>query len=398
MVDWTRVHQLRSKGQSWSEIARDPEVDFHPDAAAGDPGRQLRAMYHRSGRRFEAVSTATEPPKRVSKEEKERRWTLTRAGYLALPVAAVWFLLAYAAPSPVGVLVPAIPYLGLVLAGAAFVLLYALWRKTEGPRWSSVYRRTVVGGVVLGLVVAGSIGVAAAVAFGCPYLPPSSSFSSESSSGWSTGPLPSWHASGVPVMFFYGATWCPYCSASSWALYKALTEFGSVTNVVAGHSSTSDVYGGTPEVVLADLSIGAKNGHPAAVNLQAVEDTTGVRGSVPGTANCYQQAYVTAYSGGSIPFVVINGNILHLGTLVDPTALEPYNSTNDPTNGWSTVQSDIVNENGAPWTAVQGQAWWVMAFLTRAIGTPVGTLSSEYGWSTATTNGVTADLSALGVS
>ncbi len=394
MVDWDRVQQLRSKGWGWEEIARDPEVDFHPDRSAGDPARALRALYHRTGRRSTS-SSAAEKPKRVTKEERESRWTLTRIGYLAVPVAAVWFLLAYAAPSPVGILVPAIPYLGLVLAGVAFILVYALWRKTEGARWSAVYRRTVIGGVVLGLVVGGAIGVAGAVAFGCPYLPPSSTFSSESSSGWSTGPLPTWHASGAPVLFFYGATWCPYCSASSWALYKALTGFGSVSDVVTGHSSLQDVYGGTPEIILADVSVGAKNGHPAAVDFQVAEDTSGVRGNVPSTASCYQQAYVTAYSGGSIPFVVINGNVVHVGALVDPVALEPWNETNDLT-GAATVLTDVQNENGTPWAAVQSQAWWMMAFIARAIGTPVSTLASEYGWTSATQAAVNSDLSGLG--
>jgi len=394
MVDWDKVQELRSKGRDWGEIARDPSVDFHPDASAGDPGRALRALYHRSGRRAPKGPVEAASAKRKGKNDAERKWTLTRVGYLAVPVVGLWFLLAYVAPSPIGILVPAIPYLALGLAVASFILIYALWRRTEGPRWSRIYRNTVIGGAVLGLVVAGGIGLAGAVVFGCPYLPPASSLSGESSSGWSTGPLSAWHQNGEPVVFFYGATWCPYCSASSWAIYKALSEFGSVTNVNTGHSSLSDVYPGTPEVVLAGAQVGPKNGHGPDVAVQVAEDTSGVDGTYPPTASCYEQAYVTSYATG-IPFVVVGGQVLHVGALVDPAALATWNYANGSV-GATVVKNSVLNETGNPWIYVQNQAWWVMAFIAKDLGTPVGTLASEYGWSSGTTAQVTTDLQNLG--
>ncbi|HUJ77547.1 MAG TPA: hypothetical protein VLX64_00925, partial [Thermoplasmata archaeon] len=164
MVDWDRVDELRQNGESWSDIAADTKVGFHPDASAGDPGRALRALYHRQRSRRERQGPAPVPKKRVGKEA-ERRWTLVRVGYLLVTAIAVWFLLAYVAPSPIGLLVPALPWLGLVLAGVAFLLIYALW-KTREPRWSSLYRSTVVVGVVLGLVFAGMVGLVGALVFG----------------------------------------------------------------------------------------------------------------------------------------------------------------------------------------------------------------------------------------
>jgi hypothetical protein len=398
MVDWDRVQELRSKGWDWSDIAKDSKVDFHPDASAGSPGRALRALYHRTGRRAEQAAAQVAPPKRVRKEEAERKWTLTRVGYLAVPVVALWFVLAYAAPSPVGLLVPAIPYLGLALAVVAFVLIYALWRKTEGPRWSAVYRRTVVGGVVLGLVVGGGIGLAGSLIFGCPYLPPSSSLSGYGGSGWSTGPLAAWQDNGAPVVFFYGSTWCPYCSASSWALYKALSDYATVSNVYTSHSSLSDVYAGTPEIVLTSASLGPRNGRGPAVDLQVAEDTSGVDGTLPGTASCYQQAYVTAYASG-IPFLAINGQVVHDGTLVDPGGLSPWNYANG-TGGQATVKASVLNETGVPWTYVQYQAWWVMAYIAKYLGYNANTVStlggsSYYDWSGATLAAVTSDLASI---
>ena len=394
MVDWDRVQELRSKGKDWSEIAGDPKVDFHPDASAGSPGRALRALYHRTGRRSLAAGAAAAPAKKGRKEEVEKKWNLMRVGYLLLPAVGVWFLLAFVAPSPIGLLVPAIPYLALGLAAAAFLLIYALWRRTEGRRWTTVYRNTIVGGVLLGVLLAGAIGLSGSLLFGCPYLPPASSLSGNGN-GWQTGSIAAWQDSGKPVVFFYGATWCPYCSASSWAIYKALSEYSAVSNVQTAHSALSDVYPGTPEVVLASLQFGSKSGNGPDFSFQAAEDTSGVDGTLPPTASCYQQAYVSAYAGG-IPFLVVNGQYIHPGTMVNPMSLAPWNYAHEPSNGTTTVLNSVNSESGKPWTLVQGSAWQTMAYIAKALGynsATVGTLATQFGWSSTDKSQVTALLS-----
>ena len=399
MVNWDRVQELRRKGWDWADIAADPKVDFHPDASAGSPARARRALYHRTGRKVETAEATAAAPKGPRKEEAERRWTLTRITYLLAPAVGIWFLLAYVAPSPVGILVPAIPYLALVFAAVAVILVYVLYRHTEGRRWSAPLRKAVVYGVVLGLVVAGGIGLVGALIFGCPYLPPASSLTPTGGSGWNTGPLPAWQTNGAPVTFFYGATWCPYCSASSWTIYKALTEYGTVTGVSLYHSyiGNGEPYPGTPEIVLSNAQLSSKNGHGPAVDFQVTEYNGGVDGTYAATATCTQQAYVSSYASG-IPFLVVNGQYIHLGTLIDPQALAPWNYSNsgNTLSGASSVQSSVVSESGTPWSIVQDQAWWIMAFIAKSIGTPVATLASEYGWSASTTANVenyTASLS-----
>jgi len=398
MVDWDRVQDLRAKGWDWADIAKDPKVDFHPDASAGSPGRALRALYHRTGRRAVAPSAAGGPSKHVSKDAAERKWTLTRIGWLAVPLVAVWFAIAYAAPSPVGLLVPAIPYLALALAGVAFILIYALLRKTEGARWSPAYRTTVVVGVVAGLVVAGGAGLVGSLIFGCPYLPPSSALSSSPSPGWQYVPTSSWQSNGVPVVFFYGASWCPYCSASSWAIYKALSEYADVSGEYTDHSALSDIAPGTPEVVLASVALAPRLGHGPGVAFEVAEDTSGVDGTIPSTSTCYQSAYVTSYAAG-IPFLAINGQVIHAGTLINPYSLSTWNYANGSA-GQTTVLNDVNGETGQPWTVVQTEAWWIMAFVAKYLGYNANTVSSiggssYYHWSNATLNAVTTDLSAI---
>jgi thiol-disulfide isomerase/thioredoxin len=381
MVDWDRVDELRSGGESWADIAADPKVGFHPEASAGDPGRALRALYHRQKARRERQGPAP-TPKKLPAKEQERRWTLVRFGYLLVPVVGVWFALAYVAPSPVGLLVPAIPYLGLALAAVAFLLIYSLWRTTK-RRWTAAMRGAVVGGVVLGLIFAGMVGLVGALVFGCPYLPPPSSVGGEPG-GWHGGNnLPSWTSGGKPVLYFFGATWCPYCSASSWAVWKALTEFGSVTGGYTGYSSATDVNPRTPEMVLANVQL---TGSPVA--FQVSEYSGGVDGQAPATSSCYQLAYVTAYSGGSIPFLVIGGKYVHGGT----TLIDPANLSTWAGSGATTVMNDVRNETGQPWLEVQDATWWVMAYLAKCTGIPTSTLSTDFSWTTADLTNVNHDL------
>jgi hypothetical protein len=384
MVDWDRVRERRSRGDGWEEIASDPKVGFHPEASAGDPGRALRALYHREEARHARQGPAPTPKRRPARE-LEQRWTLVRLGYLLVAVVGIWALLAYLAPSPVGLLLPAIPYLALALLGVAFLLLYALWR-TRDRRWSEVLRGTVVGGVVLGLVVAGMISLVGVLVFGCPYLPPASAVTSTANAtGWhGPGGLPAWTEGGKPVVYFYGATWCPYCSASSWAIWKALTEFGTITGERTGYSSASDIDPQTPEMILADVQL--TSNHSA---FQVSEYTGSTDGVAPGESNCYQLAYVTAYSGGTIPFLEVGGKYVHGGvTLVNPDLLKPYEGT-----GKAVVRADVENQTGAPWHDVANQTFWIMAFIAKCCGMNPGSFPGT--WKTGMRTAVAYDLGEL---
>ncbi|HYA58019.1 MAG TPA: DUF929 family protein [Thermoplasmata archaeon] len=359
MVDWDRVEELRSKGWDWDDIADDPKVGFHPDRSVKEEGRALRALYHRQRSRRERQAPAPTPTKRKDKES-ENKWTLIRLGFLLVSLLAIWAVLAYLAPSPVGLLVPAIPWLAITLAVVAFLLIYGLLRAEK--RWLPVYRSTLIGGVVLGLIIAGMIGLVGVLVFGCPLLPPGSALSSQPA-GWTSGTMTPWQDGGKPVLYFYGATWCPYCSASSWAIYKALTAFGSLSGAYQGYSYGSpEPYQYTPEMILANAQLSSNQ-----VAFEVSEYVAGSDGVSPTTSSCYQSAYVTAYSGGAIPFVVVNGQYIHAGTgLVDPGSLTTW--AGGSSGGTAFVLGSVINETGTPWSSISNQACWVMAFLAKSAG------------------------------
>ena len=376
MVNWDRVEELRSKGWDWDRIADDPKVGFHPDTSVQEPGRALRGLYHRQrSRRQRQVESPTVTPRstKAEREKAERKWTLPRIGYLLLPFFAVWFALAYVAPSPFGLVLKALPYLALCLVVVAFLLIFGLFRST-GPRWSKVFQSTVILGVVLGLVIVGLIGLTGYLFLHCPYLPATGT---AQPAGWMSVSAAPWQNSGQPVLYFYGATWCPYCSASSWAIWKALSEFGSVSGTSTGYSTEDSI----PYVNLASASVASST-----IAFVVSEDTSGVQGTFPSTSNCIEQAYVTAYSNG-IPFIVINGQYVHAGTLIQPTDVSSYSTTE--------MQQQVASENGSAWSIVQSQAWWMMAFLAKSAGaTPSNLATQPYysGWSTATKSAVASDL------
>jgi hypothetical protein len=326
------------------------------------------------------------------------RWSLARVGYLLVALFAAWFVPSYLLPSPVGLWVPAIPYLLVALTGAALVLGFALVRPGHGPRWLPSYRSTVVVGAAVGIGVAAIAGLTAGVALGCPTLPPPASLVPKAD-GWEKVPAAAWSSDGRPVLYFFGAVWCPYCSASSWAIWKALTELGSVSGNVTSYSyGPPEPYPDTPEMVLANAAVGPKGAHGPAVDFQVSEYNGTTDGAVVAPATCAQHAYVAAYSGGNIPFLVIGGQYLHIGSLYSPANLSSWNRTNDP-NGAAYVERSVADENGTPWATVRGQAWWILALVATSDGyttSSVAMLAADYGWSTATEQNVSSDLSALG--
>ena len=416
MVDWDRVEELRSKGWDWDRIAADPKVGFHPDSSVQDEGRALRGLYHRQRSRANRRSEqpAAPNPKKL-KEVKESRWTLARAGYLLTPVFGLWLLFAYLAPSPVGLVLQAFPWLALGLAVAVFILLFGLWR-SSGARWSKVLRTTLVYGVVLGLVVSGVIALAGTIIFGCPYLPPQSSLTTQSASGtgsgdasiapWLSGNMRAWQDGGRPVVYFYGASWCPFCSAGSWAIYKALIEFGNATGAGSSlyYSNPGDVYPSTPEILLGYV---APNYTSSWISLQVSEYIGSPSGDpFPGTSNCYQSAYFGAYGGGSIPFLAVNGQYIHGGSqLVYPEDLATWAA--GTSGGASCVLGSVQTEgpavscgsSGNPWSVLSFQSYWIMAFIAKSIqsssGVSVGQLANDLKWSSATKSGVETDFNAI---
>jgi hypothetical protein len=313
MTNWDRVEELRAKGLDWKAIAKDPRVGFTPPKGATNPGRALREAY--ADRDARAERRAQRQAELAARDDR-KNWSsmseaLTRVGIVVVLAGAVWSSIAFLVPL-VGALIPPFPDLavatlvGIGLLGAGMVLgvdtAFLPWKK-----YAAV-------GIVMGLLAAGMVGLAAQSA-GVPSL--SASTTQEIGQGWEKAPNSVWSSGGLPVVFFYGSLACPYCAASSWAIYEALSQFGSLSGWSYAASNPSDVYPSTPEVSLVSVSSASTY-----LSLDVREGNDPQQITLP-SLNAVEQAYVNAYnSGGGIPFLVVGGRFIHLGALVDPAALE----------------------------------------------------------------------------
>jgi hypothetical protein len=351
MVDWDQVERLRSKGWDWSRISEDERVGFAADASGGDAGRQLRTLYYQ--RRSKAQRRGDDKPNRPggTPEGRPKPPILLRIGYVLVPLFGLWTLLAFVFPSLTGLFVPYL-YLLLALIVVTLVLLYALFQAPV--KWERALRAPLIFGVVLGLVAAGSITVVA-LSEGCPNL--SGVGGTSEPNGWAKYNNAHWQENGLPVFFFYGSIACPYCSASSWAMTIALQQFGSLSGQTLGHSAISDNPSNIPEV---DLSSARLQSQFISLNVAEATDDTHV--TVPSLGSCQTQAFVSTYSGGSIPFVVIDGRYVHASSsMVDPTLLQTNGISMTPTQ----VQDQIVNQSGPAWNAVAPAAFTMMAIMLK---------------------------------
>lgn len=263
-----------------------------------------------------------------------RRWTLARFGWLLLPLFGPWVLLAYFLPSPVGVYFSAEPDLVFLALIAAFLFGFGLLRAPK--KWTPQFRRTATIGLAVGLLAPGLL-AGVALANHCPLLTP---FTTNEPGGWERVNSPLWTIGGTTVLFFYGSVACPYCSASSWALLAALERIANVSSITFDHSSPTDSYPNTPSVILPALVVSSPY-----VSLDAHEALSDTQIESPSLDSCTEMAYASAYDPfGGIPFVVIGGQFVHQGTLVDPGALGHLTA--------SQLASEARNASGVAWSAI----------------------------------------------
>jgi hypothetical protein len=134
------------------------------------------------------------------------------------------------------------------------------------------------------------------------------------------GPSAIIKADGKPLFFYEGGEFCPYCAAERWAMVNALGRFGTLTGLGLTSSSSSDVYPNTPTFTFHGSSYTSD-----AVSLQAVEaldrdhnPLEQLTASQQALVNKYNMPPYVAAPGGGIPFVLIAGRYLLVGSQYSP--------------------------------------------------------------------------------
>jgi uncharacterized protein DUF929 len=361
MTDWNRVERLRAKGYDWEAISEDPKVDFRTEVSAGTPGRALKALYlERKSKRRRSGHPGDKDGPSQGEESASSRWParLIPLGIVLLLIGAIWTLVALAEPIA-RALLPVIPYtLGVIVAGAAS--LGTGFVVGGSFRDITSLRKVVAIGIVLGLVLSGSVTLIA-IEEGIPVLSPN--VRSEPGN-WQAAANTQWTASNHPVIFFYGSIACPYCSASSWAIFGALQAFGTVSGTQYGASNHLDTYPDTPEIEL------YASGYSSNYLSWDVKEGSDPNQITYPALSAEENAYVQAYDqGGSIPFLVVDGIYFHATTLVDPSQLTTAPGQQSGTGTALSAQQvaqDIASGTGTVYNAVHTAQIQLEAFFAKA--------------------------------
>jgi thiol-disulfide isomerase/thioredoxin len=173
---------------------------------------------------------------------------------------------------------------------------------------------------------------------------------------------------GKPEVLFIGAEYCPFCGAQRWAMYNALSRFGTFTGVKTTHSSVTDSYANTRTLTF----YGSKY-TSSYIAFTPVETTTNERiGNSSNTNVAYQtlQTPTSAQSAlweaddsdGSIPYINMGGKFVQEGNL------SPLNPSLLAGLTWQQIAADMNNPNSAVGKAEIANANYMTAAICKLTG------------------------------
>ena len=156
-------------------------------------------------------------------------------------------------------------------------------------------------------------------------------------------------SAGRPVVFYYGAEFCPYCAFERWGMIVALLRFGSFTGIQATTSSSTDVYANTPTFTFRAATFASPY-----VAFQTVETSDRNRQSLQ-APTAAQQALVSRYDcAGTIPFVDFGNRYTLIGaTYANPGVLAGMS--------WKAIADALLQPDSVQAKAILGSANLIMA-------------------------------------
>jgi uncharacterized protein DUF929 len=157
---------------------------------------------------------------------------------------------------------------------------------------------------------------------------------------------PALTSGGKPELLYVGANFCPFCAAERWPMIIALSRFGTFSGLSTTHSSTTDVYPGTPTFTFYGSSYQSKY-----LSFVPVEETTNYRQGNSASPNVpyvtlqtptgAEQALLDKYDAGSggnsIPFIDIGNKYVEISNLA------PYGPQDLSGKSWSQVAAALAD-------------------------------------------------------
>jgi Tfp pilus assembly protein PilO len=157
---------------------------------------------------------------------------------------------------------------------------------------------------------------------------------------------------GLPIVFYAGGEYCPYCAAERWSMVMALSRFGTFSNLTLMQSSSTDSFPSTSTFSFHGASYTSQY-----LDFQGIE-TANRSGNALDKLNSAQQAifdkydappYIDSNSAGSIPFLSVGNQYVQIGAAFIPDQMQGLtwqqiaDKLNDPTS--TNTKNIIANAN-----------------------------------------------------
>ena len=172
-------------------------------------------------------------------------------------------------------------------------------------------------------------------------------------------------ASGKPVVFYYGAEYCPYCAAERWPIIIALGRFGTWSGLQTTSSSSTDIYPNTPTFTFRNATYSSQY-----VEFQSVESSD--RDQKPlQVPNAEQQQLISQYDPTQvIPFVDFGNRYAFSGATYLPDKLSGMS--------WQAVAEALKDPSSPQAKAIIGSANLMTAAICKTTaGQPAAVCSSS---------------------
>lgn len=147
------------------------------------------------------------------------------------------------------------------------------------------------------------------------------------------------------ILLYIGAEACPFCVAESWGIVSALDQFGTLRNITEIHSSSK---GGEPNVQGYGFSNSSYNSSKVA--FWEVEVTASSWTQKLQSLNATELRLMNKYDpNGSIPFILIGGLYLEIGSMISPVLLsnlswqQCINLSSEPGKLHNMIQDEAFN-------------------------------------------------------
>lgn len=157
------------------------------------------------------------------------------------------------------------------------------------------------------------------------------------------------------IITYVGADFCPYCAVERWAIYYALSQFGSLT----GYGTITSSEGGVPTF---DFSGSTYTSSQIEFQPAEVKDNNN---NPKDTTTSLQNSQLARYdTKGTIPFVCIGGIYFQVG------AGSSLNYNSFANYNFNTIMGQLTAKSGQIYDQVKVEGDYIVSMITTLLTTP----------------------------